>query len=205
MKKLVIFCVFLIAASLSVSAQGFYFDVGLGLGKGWTKLNGTDMVDAIKTDGGKVNEVALDFGLKAGYGPFGKIPLYVVGEFSGMSHKIYDNSNYIQFNSFIIGPGLIFYPAWLIQLGVSAGYSFVANETDIPMRMYDSKGGFAWNVSAALDFGNRNHGCLVGLKYFNANNTLETSNADENASMISIFVKYTYRKKVPLSFNKKDK
>jgi hypothetical protein len=197
MKKLIVLGILLVVVSLSVSAQGFYFDIGLGFGKGWTEIEDIDMVDALKDSGVNVDEIAVDIGLKAGYGPFGDIPIYVVGELGGMGHRIYDSSNYIQFNSYIIGPGVIFYPIPLVQLGLSLGYSFVANQTDMPMTMYDSKSGFAWNISAAVDLGKGNHGCLIGVKYFNANNTLEVSNADEKASMIGIFIKYTYRKKAP--------
>ncbi|MDR1390348.1 MAG: hypothetical protein LBJ31_10295 [Treponema sp.] len=200
MKKAVVLVILFVLISLPVSAQGFYFDIGLGFGKGWTKVEGVDMVDALNDAGAGADEIAVDIGLKAGYGPFGNIPLYVVGELAGMGHRIYDSSNYIQFSSYIIGPGVIFYPIPLIQLGLSAGYSFVSNKTDMPMTMYDSKSGFAWNVSAAVDLGRRNHGCLIGLKYFNANNTLKTSNADEKASMVSIFIKYAYRKKAPSLF-----
>jgi hypothetical protein len=200
MKKVVVFVILLVLISFSVSAQGFYFDIGLGFGKGWTEVEGVDMVDALKDGGVSVDEIAADIGLKAGYGPFGNIPLYVLGELAGIGHRIYDSSNYIQFNSYIIGPGVIFYPIPLIQLGLSVGYSFVANQTDMPMNMYDSKGGFAWNISAAVDLGKGNHGCLIGLKYFNANNTLEISNADEKASMVGIFIKYAYRKKAPSLF-----
>ena len=197
MKKYIILMVFFVSVSFAVSAQGFYFDIGFGLGKAWTKVDGYDMVDELKSAGISVREVAVDLGLKAGYGPFGNIPLYVIGELGGIGHRIYDSSNYIQFNSYIFGPGIIFYPIPLIQLGLSLGLSFTGNQTDIPlMYMYDSKGGFAWNISAAVDLGSRNHGCLLGIKYFSANNKLETSNADENASMITFFVKYTYRRKV---------
>ena len=142
--------------------------------------------------------MAVDIGLKAGYGPFGNIPLYIVGELGGMGHRIDINSNYIQFNSYIIGTGVIFYPIPLIQLGLSVGYSFVSNVTDIPWFIANgSKSGFAWNISAAVDLGKGKHGCLIGLRYFNANNTLKTSNEVEKASMIGIFVKYAYRKKAP--------
>jgi hypothetical protein len=55
-------------------------------------------------------------------------------------------------------------------------------------------------MEPAVDLGKGNHGCLIGLKYFNANNTLKTSNADEKASMIGIFIKYAYRKKAPSLF-----
>jgi hypothetical protein len=197
MKRVIILAGFFLIVSLSVSAQGFYLDVGLGLGKGWTKIEG---IDVGKNVGASVSEIAADIGLKAGYGPFGNIPLYVVGELGGMGHCLWDSSDYLQLNSYIIGPGVIFYPIPLIQLGLSLGYSFVSNQTDLPMRMYDSKGGFAWNISAAVDLGKGNHGCLIGLKYFNAYNTLEISNAEENSSMLGIFVKYTYRKKAPSLF-----
>jgi hypothetical protein len=151
MKKVIVLGILLVVVSLSVSAQGFYFDIGFGLGKGWTNIEDIDMVDSLKDAGVSVDEMAVDIGLKAGYGPFGNIPLYVIGELGGMGHRIYDSSNYMQFNSYIIGPGIIFYPMPLIQLGLSVGYSFVANQTDMPMIMYDSKGGFAWNISAAID------------------------------------------------------
>jgi hypothetical protein len=195
MKRLVFSAVFLMSASLIVSAQGFYFDIGLGFGKAWTEVEGVDMARSFEDAGVSVDEMAIDVGLKAGYGPFGNIPLYVVGELAGMSHRIYDSTAYLLFNSVIIGPGVIFYPIPLIQLGISAGYSFTMNQTDLPLEMYDSKGGFAWNISAAVDVGKGKHGCLIGLKYFNANNTLKTSNADEKASMVDIFIKYAYRKK----------
>ena len=200
MKKLIILSFIFCFVSLMTYAQGFYFDIGLGLGKGWTKVDSYDMVDELKSAGISVNEIAIDLGLKAGYGPFGNIPLYVVGEFGGIGHRIYDSFNYLQFNSYIIGPGVIFYPISFIQLGLSLGYSFVSNQTDIPgLFMYNSKSGFAWNISAAVDLGKKNHGCLIGLKYFNANNKLEISNVNEKASMLGIFIKYTYRKKVPSS------
>jgi len=202
MKKGLMLVVFFICTSLAVSAQGFYFDVGLGLGKAWTVIDGHNIVDELKSNGAAgVNEVAVDLGLKAGYGPFGNIPLYVAGELGGIGHRIVDDLNYLQFNSYIIGSGVIFYPIPLIQLGLSLGYSFVANQTDIPyFLMYDSKGGFAWNISAAVDLGRKKHGCLIGLKYFYANNTLEVSNAHEKSSMIGVFVKYAYRKKAPSLF-----
>ena len=200
MKKCILVIFITITISISAFAQGFYFDIGLGLGMGWTKIDGTDFVDYLKSYGGSVDEIAIDLGLKAGYGPFGNIPIYVVGELSGMAHRIWDSSNYIQFNSYLIGPGVIFYPIPLIQISSSAGYSFVGNQTDLPVKMYDSKIGYAFNFSVAVDLGKRNHGLLIGLKYFYANNKLETSNVDQASSMIGLFIKYAYRKKAPSLF-----
>jgi hypothetical protein len=61
--------------------------------------------------------------------------------------------------------------------------------------MYGSKVGFAGDISVAVDLGSKNHGCLIGLKYFGAINTLETSGAKQNQSGLSVFVRYTYRYK----------
>ena len=201
MKKILLLAFIICFASLTAFGQGFYFDIGLGLGKGWTKIDGKDVVDGIKDAGVSVSEIAVDIGFKAGYGPFGKLPLYVVGELGGIGHRISDKDNYVQFNSYIIGPGVIFYPIPLIQTALSLGYSFTGNDSDITgYKTYDSKGGFAWNVSAAVDLGKRNHGCLLGIKYFNAINKLETLDVNENASMFGVFVKYAYRKKAPSLF-----
>jgi hypothetical protein len=199
MTRAIVLAFLLFTASVAVSAQGFYFDIGFGYGKGWTEIGGTDFVDYLNDAGinsSEVYEVAVDVGFKAGYGPLGNMPLYIVGEIGGMGHRIYDSFNYIQFNSYIIGPSVIFYPIPLIQLGLSVGYSYVANQTDMPIIMSGSKSGVAYNISAAIDLGKGNHGCLIGVKYFNANNTLAVSNVNEKAAMVGIFIRYTYRKKV---------
>jgi hypothetical protein len=182
-----------------LAAQGFYFDIGLGAGKGKTEINGTNVSDVLDDAGKDVSEIAVDIGFKAGYGPVGGLPLYFVAELAGIGHRFQDSSNYVQFNSYSVGPGVIFYPIPLIQLGLSVGYSFVSNDTDFSFveYMYDSKDGFAWNVSAAFDLRRKNHGCLVGAKYFHANNTLKTTYASEISSMFGIFIKYAYRKKAP--------
>jgi hypothetical protein len=198
MKKIIVFVSFLFLISVTISAQGFYFDIGLGLGKASTKIDGIDFFDTLNSaSGGKLSELAVEFGLKLGYGPLGKVPLYIVGELAGMGHRIYDDSNYIQFNSYIIGPGVLFYPIPLIQLGFSVGHSYIANVTDIPgLVTRESEKGFAWNASAAVDLGKGNNGFLIGLKYFYAENTVKTTKAIEKSSLVSVFIKYAYRHKV---------
>ena len=196
MKKIIILLALVFSISFAVSAQGFYFDVGLGFGKGWTILDGKDVAKEMKSGTSGVSEIGVDFGLKMGYGPIAGIPIYVVGEAAGIGHRIYDSYNYIQFNSYLIGPGVLFYPIPLLQLGSSFGYSTMAPVTDVPgTKFYDSKGGFAWNVSAAVDLGQKNHGLLLGLKYFYSQNTYKVSNAKEKDSFLGIFVKYAYRHK----------
>ncbi|MHC6203016.1 hypothetical protein ACYULU_07465 [Breznakiellaceae bacterium SP9] len=182
MKKIILTSAFLLTISFVTVAQGFYFDTGLGVGKACTKLDGYDIVDELKSEGLSVDEIAVDFGLKAGFGPFDTIPLYVVGEIGGIGHRLDLNLSgyrvgYMQFSSVMVGGGLIFYPIPLIQLGFSVGRSEVDFTTDISAMMDEplpeSKRGFAWNVSAAVDLGSGNHGCLIGVRYFYANNAFE--------------------------------
>jgi hypothetical protein len=179
-----------------VFAQGLYFDTGIGIGSATTKVDGLDFVTVLKGGGGSVSELAVDVGLlKVGYGPIADKPFYIVGELGGIGHKIEGSLYYIQINSYLFGPGIIYYPIPLIQLGASVGYSWVAYDTDMPITLPESDGGYAWNISAAIDLGGGNHGCLIGLKYFSATNTLK-SNEEMNSSMIGVFVKYAYRKKI---------
>jgi hypothetical protein len=196
MKKVIFFSVVFAVLAGSVSAQSLYFDLGLGFGKAWTKINGEDAFDTMEEDGGDINEVAVDVGFKIGGGPFGNIPLYLALEFDGIGHRIYDDDYYLQFNSYIVGPSVVFYPVSFFQLGGSFGFSFVSNDTDVPdVVLYGSKEGYAWNVSAALDIGKRKHGFLIGLKYFYAKNTLKVTDAKQVSSMAALFFKYAYRTK----------
>jgi len=192
MKKLMFMIAFFVFVLMSVFAQGFYFDIGLGIGGSSTKINGIDISSTFYG----VDELGGELGLKAGYGPIGNKPIYVVGELSGSGHRIFDSHNYLQLNSYLIGPGIIFYPIPLIQLGLSLGYSWISNQTDLPgFVMYGSDEGFAWNISAAVDLGRGNHGCLIGLKYFGATNKLKISYAEQQASFLGVFIKYAFRQK----------
>ena len=193
MRKILMASLLVTGIAFSVSAQGFYFDIGLGMGWPTTKFDGTDSHNFITGSG--IKERGYDLGLKAGFGPLGKIPLYIVGEFAGTGHWFTAGSDAVLFNSFIIGPGVIFYPIPLIQLAGTVGYSFTANITDLPgVAFYDSEGGgLAWAVSVALDLGIGNHGFLFGVRYFGSSNTLEVSKAIQDSSLISVFWKYAFR------------
>jgi hypothetical protein len=196
MKKLLIVGTFLTMVLFSVNAQGFYFDVGIGLGGAWTKLDGKDVADTFKSANVKFMQIGVDLGLKAGYGPIAKLPLYAVGTIGGVGHRLADASDSLQFNSYLIGPGVIYYPISFLQIAGDIGVSFVSNQTSLPYSMYKSKGGFAGDISAAIDLGRGNHGCLIGVKYFGAVNILQTSGATQTQSGLSAFVKYAYRHKL---------
>ena len=194
LSKLALMASFVLAMSFnSAYAQGVYFDIGLGYGSATTKLDGHDVSDGTPSD---INEIGVDFGLKVGYGPFpAPVPVYVVGVLGGIGHRFYKDSDYVQFNSYLFGPGVIVYPVDILQLGFAIGTSWVANQTSDPIKMYDSDGGHAWELSAAVDLGGESHACLLGIKYFSATNTLKTSKVEQESSAVSIFVKYAFRTK----------
>jgi hypothetical protein len=199
MKRMGMCGVLLVCAAFGLSAQGFYLDAGLGIGKGWTKLKNGEGV--FKTsDYEELDQIAVDVGLKAGYGPFGGAPVYVVGEIAGMGHRIYEDSNYVQFNSYLIGPGVIFYPIPQMQFASSIGLSFTIFDSSEPIEMPENKSGFAWNISGAFDLGRGNHGCLIGVRYFYTENTFKDSKLKQESSMVGVFVKYAFRRKVPTGY-----
>ncbi|ORC29892.1 hypothetical protein B4O97_18740 [Marispirochaeta aestuarii] len=192
MIKRLFICILVFVLAGSVYSQGLYFDIGFGLGSATTEIDGEDVGDSL---GSGVDEVGVDLGLKVGYGPIAGMPLYIAGTLEGIGHRFDDGTNYIQFNSYLLGPSLIVYPIPLIQIAGSIGHSWVSNQSDLPISFHDSESGFAGDLSVALDLGQKNHGFLLGLKYFTSTNTLETSKAEQNSSMLSIFVKYAYRHK----------
>ena len=198
MKKFLAIGIFLTMALFSVNAQGFYFDIGLSIGEAWTKIDRTDAADVFKSTGEKFIQIGVDLGLKAGYGPIANIPFYIVGTIGGIGHRLDNGSDYIQFNSYIIGPGVIFYPIPFIQIAGDVGLSFVSNQTSFSMvtYMYNSEAGFAGNISMAVDLGKGNHSCLIGVKYFGAVNKLEISGVDQNQSGLSVFARYAFRHKL---------
>jgi hypothetical protein len=123
-----------------------------------------------------------------------------VGVFGGMGHRISDsNDDYYQLNTYIFGPGIIYYPIPAMQIAASLGYSWVDNETSFVDKKYmlDSKGGFAGDISIAFDLGFGNHAFLGGLKFFGATNTLKTTGVVQNSFLIGFFVRYAFRHKAP--------
>jgi hypothetical protein len=190
MKKMLCAVLFASALTCGAAAQGFYFDIGMGMGFPTTKVDGDNMKDDFGGSG--IMEIGLDLGLKAGYGPFGGIPLYVVGEFGGMGHRFDDGADYVQFNSYLAGGGVIFYPIPLLQLAGSIGYSWTGNQSSLGSMANGN--GFAWNVSIAADWGKRKHAALVGIKIGGSTNTLSTS-VKQNMLHVGAFFRYAFRNK----------
>jgi len=193
MKKLIIALVLVFAVLFSASAQGFYFDIGLGAGKGWSKVDGKSLSDMFA--GTDISEIGVNLGLKAGYGPIAGLPIYMAAAVSGVGHRFSKGDDYLQLNSYLIGPSLILYPIPLLQLAGTVGFSYTGNLASGSILLPQSKGGFGYEVSLAFDFGRRNHGCLVGVNYYDSFNKLE-SEEKQKTSELGIFVKYAYRHKL---------
>jgi hypothetical protein len=202
MKKFLITALIFAAAILPAHSLSFYFDAGIGVGPAWTFYNDADFVKLV-TKTGKLNEFAVELGLKLGAGPLGSLPVYVVGVLGGAGHRMSDSgNNYYQMNASLIGPGVIFYPIPAMQIAASLGFSFVGNSTSLPdpadsrlinIAKQTSKSGFAWDISVAADPGIGNHALLLGLKFFNAVNTLKQTGDEQKNLMISIFARYAFR------------
>jgi hypothetical protein len=190
MKTILLTVFALCGITLSATAQGFYFDIGIGMGWPETKLNNSE----VDLSGTGIQELGIEWGAKAGFGPIAGVPLYLVAAFQQAEHMFEDDVNYIKFDAFLIGGGVIFYPISKLQLAGSVGYSFVRNDSDF-LSFYQGKDGIAWDVSAAYDVGLGNSALLIGIRYFSAHNTLEVTKTKEVNSLVSIFIRYAYRHK----------
>ena|GEM_PF-1898344 len=222
MKKLIGFWILFTITLFSISAQGFYFDIGLGTGysigsssrfslgidENYLETNYTTY------EIGDIHGFGLfDLGFKIGYGPNENLPIYFVATLGQYIYEIdfkytsdYSSSSNAgsDYRTYIFGLGIIYYPIPLLQLSGSLGFSTVANsmgpitirnnidEHSLPV--YGSKRGFAYELSLAIDLGRGYNGGLIGLKYFNSINTLENG-AALMFHNFGIFARYVYRQR----------
>jgi len=187
MKKLIIIGLLFTIILFSANAEGIYFDVGIGLGKPTTKLNGVDLFQDFQNAGIDMTQVGVDLGMKVGYGPT-EMPLYLVGVMQLLTHRMSDSyGDYFTFRSGLIGPGLVYYPMPNVQVAGSFGYSFVSNDTSLAYNMYGSQKGTAWDASIAYCLST---GLMIGARYMSAKNTLEVTGAEQHSTLISVFIRY---------------
>jgi len=171
MKKIILIFVFVLLFSFSAFSQGLYFDIGLGIDYNLSSI----IYDEDDIANSYFSYVGINIGFKAGYGPFNNVPIYFVFGYENIYGPI--------------GPGVIFYPIPLIQLGLSVG---------LPIDIFSGNFGFAWDTSVAVDFGRKNHGVLLGIKYWGLTQKhkeylIYRDRLVNNA--FGIFVKYVYRRK----------
>jgi hypothetical protein len=198
MKRLLLTGIFITVTLFAVSAQGAYFEIGGGPGWATTSIDGRD----VRQNFG----LGLEFGIKVGYGPILGLPIYAVGVAGGLAHLAFDFDERGEDSSFemtfigttLFGPGLIFYPIRNLQLAASIGYSYVTINWAEASAWGEHSGsesgnGVAWDLSAAIDLGTRNHGLLIGLRYFGSATTVAGS--DVNQWFIGCFARYSFKHK----------
>ena len=196
MRKVVMLAAAIGMFSLAVSAQEFYSEGGFGVGKGWTL--GKEL-EELRSEKALSSDLAVEVGVKVGYGPFGGMPLYFAGEFAAMGHRFYDDRYYYQYNTYLIGPGILYYPMPRFQLAASVGYSFTS-DVAYGYGANRSGSGIAYNASAGVELGTESHGLLIGVKFFNAYNVIEDWRINDesilqNSMIICAFMRYTYWRK----------
>ena len=209
MKKLLVLAVLLISVLISLNAQGFYLDTGIGFGGASSFLDGTS-VNNLFTGERRSFGASLDLSSKAGYGPIANIPLYLVGTLGAIFHlNLASEAKDFSVDYVNIGAGLLLYPVPFIQLAGSIGAAmggirlFGSDLIDVPLPINDAGiqrddgNGFFFDVSAAFDYGRRNHGFLAGIKYTGMFvPSLDESGLRLNTHTRSLFVKYGRRHKI---------
>ncbi|MDC7222497.1 MAG: hypothetical protein PQJ60_02085 [Spirochaetales bacterium] len=189
MNKIITITLFSLFLTFSLTAQSFYFDIGGGLGQSTTTLDGEELSDYFGSSSTDV--YAMDVSTRIGYGPVAQLPLYVVAEVESIIHSVYIDGTTFDFTSYLIGPGVVFYPVPFIQMGASLGYSFTDNSSR-DYTMYDSRFGYAVNCSLAVEYSTI---YLLGLKYAYSSNTLDTLDIKQTSSQVTVFAKIVIRQK----------
>lgn len=200
MKKTILVILISFLLVLGAAAQGLYLDAGIGLGKASTTWEGYEL-----RVNDSVREIGIELGAKVGFAPLRKVPLYIVFDVDAIGHRFSnDGGDYVQFNSYLFGPGLVFYPIDILQIGGSYGISFANATSDDSSTFSGYQKGTAWNIYAALDFGDKGSGTLIGVKYQAATNKFDYAEflgigdygellVEQNSSIFSIFVRYALR------------
>jgi len=190
--KNIIFIAFMTCVSITLTAQ-MYFDGGIGVGGAWTINDGTNVTDAIDVD----TNLGVTLDLKAGYDISGIKRIYLTAEISGVGHRlqrIEGTDYYIQYNSYLLGPGVIVYPHPNFQVSAAIGYSFTANSTDLPFIIMADGNGFALNFSGAYDVGRDVNSVLIGVKFHYANNALDHPIVKrQETSFLGVYVRYRFK------------
>jgi hypothetical protein len=154
---------------LPANAEAVYLDLRFGMGTGSASLDGTSIEKVLSDAGVKdYSFEADDFGFKVGVGPYFENSLYVVGEFEMIAQRYSFRSDWVQYDAYLIGPGIVYYPMDHLQLGATIGYAFGADgnsQGDLEVGGY----GIGYSLSVAYDIQVYNSNAfLIGWKWTQA-------------------------------------
>lgn len=181
----------------AVQSFAIYFDLGLGLGGASTSNGERSFGDQCKDCGDMA--VTLNFRMGEKILP----NLWVAGEISGVGNRytkdvidIYGNKKekYVQFNSYYLGPSVVFYPINHIHLSSSLGFSWTCNQSNVlPTGWHLENGtGIAFSLTAAYDTGISN-GALIGAKFYTSHVSLEHSKKSLSTTGLLFFVSFVHK------------
>jgi hypothetical protein len=174
--------------------DGLYVDVGLGGGKIWTSFQGKNLISRYSVIYGSGFDIGLEGGFRLGWGPFGDSPYYAVGDVWMIGEGIF-GSEAVVFDSIITGAGILYYPVWLVQLGVSVGPAFDVVIGSVDDLISPADIGFGWNMTAVLDIGDGTGGFLIGVRYSGSAVGFSSSEIKQIQQMVGVFMRYAYREK----------
>ena len=172
---------------MTIPSFAVYVDVDLGVGGASTDIDDVAVEDVICKD---CSDLAVHFGFRIG----GQVSdrLWIAGEMSGLGHRFYDSDYYVQFNSYLLGPSIIFYPIDHLHLSGSLGLAWTANDTNLPRVKMNDGSGAAISLTAAFDTGIHN-GALIGLKLFSSSVELQSSEKDLSSVGLTFFIAYVHK------------
>jgi hypothetical protein len=191
MKKL-FFLLILMAAAQSFA---IYVDAGLGIGDASSSVNGNSYEDHCP----KCSDLAVTLNVRVGE----KIlpNLWVAGELSGVGNRYgadlvdgYGRKEefYTQFNSYYLGPSVIFYPIDHLHLSASLGFSWTANSSNFLSETYQDGKGVAFALSVAYDTGKSN-GALLGMKFYTSHVSMSPSQKSLSTTGLLFFVNFVHK------------
>lgn len=180
MKKILI----LVLALFCAQASAVYVEAGLGVGGASTSIDGTSIDDSCQG----CSSLAVNLGVRVG----GQLMdnLFLAGEFSGVGNRYYnDRDYYIQFNSYILGPSVAYYPVNQLHLSASFGFVFTSNDTNIPLTYVKNGSGFGGTATVAYHFGDHN-GTLLGARFTATSVTVNSR--DLSTVGVTFFVSFVH-------------
>ncbi len=191
MKKII-----LLIMAIAFESFAAYFDIGAGDGTGLISVKGEDLSTGALVGNNKGCDddclvPSIEYGARIGT-PLTQ-SLIIAGEFDGFSNLLVQDGKYAVFNSFMVGPSVIFYPAKHFQVSGSLGFAWTDNRTNSGAVDVENGQGVGFSLSAAFDTG-INNGALIGAKIYGTSVKLEDSD-DISASVgASIFVRFVHKK-----------
>lgn len=185
--------VLLLVMAIALNSFADYIDVGLGVGGAYTHIDKKSVEKPCETD---CKEMAVDVSFRIANNLTEK--LLLGAEISLYGNRYYNLDHFTQYNTFFLGPTLIYFPTERFQLSTSVGLTKSGNVTDEKRINLHDDGGAGVSLAAGYHFGGKN-GVLVGVKLYDLVTDIEVENNDNkskkrlNTAGASVFVHFSHK------------